>query len=74
MAQVKIDCKYEVCPIPLLKAAQKLTTLSAGDILVVATDHTCATENIAEWAEKENLECWVEESASGDWNIYIKKT
>ena len=74
MAEVKIDCMYEPCPVPLLKAAQRLKSMNIGDVLLVETDHSCAIANITEWAEKENLQCWVEETGSGDWNIYIKKS
>ncbi|KUO58282.1 MAG: response regulator SirA [Gracilibacter sp. BRH_c7a] len=74
MAQVKIDCMYEPCPIPLLKAARELSSLELGDVVLIETDHSCAIANITEWAEKEKLDCWIEETRSGDWNIYIKKT
>lgn len=74
MTQVKIDCMYDPCPVPLLKAAQKLKNMAIGDVVLVETDHSCAIANITEWAENQNLECWVEETGSGDWNVYIKKT
>lgn len=74
MALVKIDCMCDPCPVPLLKAAQKLKNMAIGDVVLVETDHSCALANITEWAEKGGLECWVEETGSGDWNIFIKKT
>jgi TusA-related sulfurtransferase len=34
MAEVRIDCMYETCPIPLLKALKQLEKMNIGDILI----------------------------------------
>jgi len=74
MAEVRIDCLYEACPIPLLKAMQKLKEMAVGDILIIETDHTCALKNIGEWVEKHRLTYEVIEVSNGEWEIKITKT
>jgi len=74
MANVKIDCMYEACPIPLLKLARELKKLEQGDVVVVETDHSCAILNITEWAEKEKFDYWIDETNQGEWDIHVRKT
>jgi TusA-related sulfurtransferase len=75
MANLRIDCRYDACPIPLLKAAQMFPILLKGEILLVEIGHMCAAENIIEWAQKRNIETWMEEDErTGDCKVYLKKT
>lgn len=73
MSKVRIDCMYEVCPIPLLKAMQRLKEMRTGEVLVIETDHSCAITNISDWAKKNGHECWIEDLDSGEWDIYLRK-
>ncbi|KJS21944.1 MAG: response regulator SirA [Clostridiaceae bacterium BRH_c20a] len=73
MAEVRLDCLYEACPIPLLKTMQSLKVLNQGDVLIVETDHSCAIKNIAEWVGKQKLPCEIIEVSNGEWEIYIRK-
>ncbi|MFZ7102342.1 MAG: sulfurtransferase TusA family protein [Peptococcaceae bacterium] len=73
MAEYRLDCLYEACPIPLLKTMKKLKGLLSGDTLIVETDHTCAIKNIKEWVIKQDFPCEIIEIANGEWEIYITK-
>ncbi|MFZ5942726.1 MAG: sulfurtransferase TusA family protein [Bacillota bacterium] len=73
MTIFRLDCLYEVCPIPLLKTMKKLKELGPGDVLIVETDHTCAVKNIKEWTEKQSLPVEVMEVDNGEWEIHISK-
>ena len=73
MAEFELDCMGEACPIPLMKTQKKLATLSAGDVLIVHIDHSCAMKNVPEWARAQNHNVEVEEVDDGEWDIYIEK-
>lgn len=74
MAEVKLDCMYEACPIPLLKANKKLKEMKNGDILIMQTDHSCSIVNVIEWAKKEGHNFDYIEIGDGEWEIYIEKS
>lgn len=73
MAIVKLDCMYELCPIPLLKANKELKKMECGDILIMQTDHSCSIKNVIEWAKKEGHKFDYIEIGEGEWEIYIEK-
>ncbi|CAH2215430.1 sulfurtransferase TusA family protein [Tepidibacter aestuarii] len=74
MAVREIDCLFEVCPIPILKAMKELKTMNPGDILVIHSDHSCVGISVQEWAEKNNYPVQVVEVEDGEWEVYIEKT
>jgi len=73
MAEIRIDCMYEACPIPLLKALKKLEKMDIGDILIIETDHSCSITNVIEWAKKQGHDVDYIETSEGEWEIYIEK-
>lgn len=74
MAEYRLDCMGEACPIPLIKTQKKMAELKVGDTLIVEIDHSCAMKNVPEWARKEGHNVDIEETAEGEWEIYIEKT
>ncbi len=73
MAEYRLDCLGEACPVPLLKTQKKMAELTVGDVLVVEIDHSCAMKNVPEWARKEGHPVEIEEVGDGEWEIYIEK-
>ena len=73
MNEVIIDCLGEACPVPLVKAQNKLKELDNGDILIVQIDHSCAMKNLPEWARKDGHNVEVEEVDDGEWEVIIEK-
>ena len=73
MAEYELDCLGEACPVPLMKTEKKLGTLTAGDVLVVHIDHSCAMKNVPEWARKQGHNVEVEEVDDGEWDVIIEK-
>lgn len=73
MAKHELDCMFEACPIPLLKALKKLNTMEIGEILIMRTDHNCSIINVVEWAEKQGHYIDYIELGEGQWEIYIEK-
>ncbi|MEW9122810.1 MAG: sulfurtransferase TusA family protein [Thermotaleaceae bacterium] len=74
MAIVRLDCMYEACPIPLIKAYKQLEKMQLGDILILETDHSCSITNVIEWAKKHQYNVDFLETSEGEWEIYIEKT
>jgi TusA-related sulfurtransferase len=73
MAERFLDCLGEACPVPLIKAQKELETMSAGDVLRVNVDHTCAIKNIPSWARSRDYQVEIEETGEGEWDIVIQK-
>lgn len=74
MAEYRLDCYGEACPIPLIKTEKKMKELSVGDTLIVMIDHSCAMKNVPEWARKNGYDVELEETGDGEWEVYIVKT
>lgn len=73
MNEVILDCLGEACPVPLVKAQNKLADMTKGDILIVQIDHSCAMKNLPEWARKDGHNVEVEEVDDGEWEVIIEK-
>jgi TusA-related sulfurtransferase len=71
--EVELDCMGEACPIPLIKAEKALEKMDAGDILIIAIDHSCAMKNVPEWARKQGHNVEIEEVDDGEWECVIEK-
>ncbi len=70
----RVDCIGEPCPLPLLKAEKKINQLSVGEELIIEVDHTCAMNNVPEWARKRKYTVEIKEVDFGEWEIKIIKT
>lgn len=68
-----LDCLYESCPIPLIKAVKELKTMNSGDILVVHSDQSCVGVIMEEWAQQNNYQVKLIETDTGEWEVYIQK-
>ena len=73
MAEIRIDCLYEVCPIPLLKAIESLKKAKDGDLIIIETDHNCSITNVVNWAKKNGHNVDYVETSEGLWEIYLQK-
>ncbi len=73
MAEFELDCLGEACPVPLVKAQNKLEELAIGDILICQIDHSCAMKNLPEWAREAGHNVEIEEVDDGEWEVVIEK-
>jgi len=71
--EVVLDCLGEACPVPLIKTEKAMSTLAAGDVLIVKIDHSCAMKNVPEWARKQGHNVEIEEVDDGEWECIIEK-
>ncbi|QAT40951.1 sulfurtransferase TusA family protein [Clostridium sp. JN-9] len=68
-----LDCLYEACPIPMIKAIKELRTMNSEDILVLHSDQSCVGVIVKEWGEENDYEVKVTEMENGEWQIFIQK-
>ncbi len=73
MKEYELDCLGEACPVPLVKAQNKLKEVEIGDMLILQIDHSCAMKNVPEWARKDGHNVEIEEVDDGEWEIFIEK-
>lgn len=73
MAIKELNCLYEACPIPLIKAVKELRTMNSKDILVIHSDQSCIGVIVEEWGEQNNHSVKVVELDYGEWEVYIQK-
>jgi len=54
MADVVLDCKGMVCPLPIAKVQQKVRDMKPGQTLEVTADCESFPTDIREWSSKSN--------------------
>ena len=54
--EVELDCRGQVCPLPVISLARTVETLQAGDIVVVLADDPAAAVDIAAWCRMKEQE------------------
>ena len=74
MAEIKVDCTGENCPVPLVETRKALRKAQPGDVVEVTGDHPSSKKEIPMAVEALGLELLgVDESADGQWTIRIKR-
>ena len=73
MAEIKVDCKGETCPVPLVETRKALRKATPGDIVEVIGTHPASKKEIPMAVKALGLEL-VEVTEEGDiWRIRIRK-
>ena len=73
MAEIKVDCKGETCPVPLVETRKALRKAEAGDIVEIIGTHPSSKREIPMAVKALGLEL-LELIEEGDiWRIRIRK-
>ena len=73
MTDIKVDCKGETCPVPLVETRKALRKAEPGDIVEVTGTHPASKKEIPMAVKALGLEL-VEQTEEGDtWRIRIRK-
>ena len=73
MGEIKVDCKGQNCPVPLVETRKALRKAEAGDIVEVTGTHPSSKREIPMAARAMGLEV-VDIAEDGDtWTIRIKR-
>ena len=73
MAELKIDCKGETCPVPLVETRKALRKAEKGDVVEVIGTHPSSKKEIPMAVKALGLELIGVEETGGVWKIRIRK-
>ncbi len=70
--KIKVDCKGENCPVPLVETRKAIRKANKGDILIITGDHSASKKEIPMAVEAMGLELLSVEDKDNYWEIKIK--
>ena len=73
MAEIKVDCTGETCPIPLVETRKALRKAKEGDVVEVIGTHPASKKEIPMAVKSLGLELIDLEEEGGVWKIRIRK-
>ena len=74
MAEIKVDCIGETCPVPLVETRKALRQAKEGDIVEVTGTHPSSKKEIPLAVKALGLELLeVKDEEDGAWKIRIKR-
>jgi tRNA 2-thiouridine synthesizing protein A len=73
MAEIKVDCTGETCPVPLVETRKALRKAEKGDIVEVIGTHPASKKEIPMAVKSLGLELISVQEEGGVWRIEIRK-
>ncbi len=73
MAEIKVDCTGETCPVPLVETRKALRKAKEGDIVEVVGTHPASKKEIPMAVKSLGLELIDVQEEGGMWKIRIRK-
>ena len=73
MAEIKVDCRGETCPVPLVETRKALRKAKEGDIVEVIGTHPASKKEIPMAVKALGLELIGVHDEGGVWKIKIRK-
>jgi tRNA 2-thiouridine synthesizing protein A len=73
MAEIKVDCISETCPVPLVETRKALREASEGDVVEIRGTHQSSKREIPMAVESMGLELLGVEEEGGVWVIRIRR-
>jgi tRNA 2-thiouridine synthesizing protein A len=73
MAEIKVDCREETCPVPLVETRKALRRAAPGDVIEVVGTHPASKKEIPMAVEALGLELLSVEGTDTDWTIRIRR-
>jgi len=73
MAEIKVDCTGETCPVPLVETRKALRQAKEGDIVEVTGTHPASKKEIPMAVKALGLELIGVQEEGGVWKIKIRK-
>jgi TusA-related sulfurtransferase len=72
-ASIKVDCRGETCPVPLVEVRKALRKASPGDVIEVVGTHAASKREIPMAVEALGLTLLSVDGADDDWTIRIQR-
>ena len=74
MAEIKVDCVGETCPVPLVETRKAIRKAKEGDIIEVTGNHPSSKKEIPMAVKAMGLELLeVKDGQEGAWTIRIRR-
>jgi tRNA 2-thiouridine synthesizing protein A len=73
MAEIKVDCTGETCPVPLVETRKALRKAKEGDIVEVVGTHPASKKEIPMAVKALGLELIDIQEKDGVWKIKIRR-
>lgn len=73
MAEIRVDCKNETCPVPLVETRKALRKAQPGDVVEIVGTHPASKKEIPMAVEALGLELLSVEGPDNDWRIRIRR-
>jgi len=73
MTEIKVDCKGQTCPVPLVEMRKALRQAAPGDVVEVVGTHPASKKEIPMAVKALGLELLSVEGADDDWAIRIQR-
>jgi tRNA 2-thiouridine synthesizing protein A len=73
MAEIKVDCTGETCPVPLVETRKALRKAQEGDIVEVVGTHPSSKKEIPMAVKALGLELIDIQEKDGVWKIRIRR-
>ncbi|NVL93273.1 MAG: sulfurtransferase TusA family protein [Desulfobacterales bacterium] len=73
METIKVDVRYEACPVPLIETRKALRKASPGDVVEVIGTHPASKKEIPMAVEALKLELLGVEDEGPVWKITIRR-
>ena len=73
MAEIKVDCRGETCPVPLAETRKALRKANEGDIVEIIGTHPASKKEIPMAVKALGLELVDVQEEGGVWKIRIRK-
>ncbi|MFC2045618.1 sulfurtransferase TusA family protein [Chloroflexota bacterium] len=73
MAEIKIDCRDQNCPVPLVETRKALRKAAEGDVIEVTGTHPASKQEIPMAVKALGLELIGIQEKDGIWTIKIRR-
>ena len=73
MAEIKVDCIGETCPVPLVEMRKALRKAETGDIVEIVGNHPSSKKEIPMAVKALGLELLEVKEEGQNWRIRIRK-
>ncbi len=73
MSEIKVDVRWETCPVPLVETRKALRKAEVGDIVKVTGTHPASKKEIPMAVKALGLELVDVEEKDGVWMLRIRK-
>ena len=72
-ADETLDCFGLLCPMPIIKTAEKIKQMKVGQVLEVSATDEGIKADMPAWCRTTGNECLGVEEKNGEYHTYVKK-